>query len=57
MPSDPARETTTMTPAEARVRHAREIEEIEREVNSNGGEATIAELIAIMASRGWRAPQ
>ena len=47
---------TTMTPAEARVRHAREIEEIEREVNRYGGEATVAEIIAIMAARGWRAP-
>jgi hypothetical protein len=47
---------TTMTAAEARVRHAREIAEIEREVNSRGGDATIPEIIAIMAARGWRAP-
>lgn len=45
-----------LTPAEARVRHAREIAEIEREINAQGGDATIPELIAIMAARGWRAP-
>lgn len=48
---------TALTPAEARVRHAREIAEIEREVNRRGGDATIPELIAIMAARGWKAPE
>jgi hypothetical protein len=52
-----AMQDRTMTAAEARVRHAREIAEIEREVNSRGGDATIPEIIAIMAARGWRAPE
>ncbi|WP_424139211.1 hypothetical protein [Roseomonas chloroacetimidivorans] len=39
---------------QARLTHAREITDIERVVNEAGGEATIAEIVAIMSQMGWQ---
>lgn len=42
---------------EARIRHADEIDAIEREVNAVlGGDATVGEIVALMAARGWQRP-
>jgi hypothetical protein len=41
---------------EARVKHAREIAEIERDINRLGGDMDIAEIVALMVRRGWKAP-
>ena len=43
---------------EAQIGHANEIAEIEMDVNRQmGGDCTIAELVAIMLTRGWTPPQ
>ncbi len=43
---------------EAQIRHAAEIDQIERDVNGKlGGDATIGELVAIMLLRGWTPPE
>ena len=42
---------------EARVRHADEIEAIQREVNAIlSGDATVGEIVALMVARGWQRP-
>ena len=43
---------------EAQIRHADEIAAIEYDVNRQmGGDCDIAELVAIMLTRGWTPPQ
>jgi hypothetical protein len=43
---------------EAQIRHAREIDAIERDVNGKlHGDASIGELVALMLLRGWTPPE
>ena len=43
---------------EARVRHAFEIDQIERHINQHlCGDAQVGEIVAIMAARGWCPPK
>ena len=43
---------------EAQIRYADEIAEIEMDVDRQmGGDCTIAELVALMLTRGWAPPQ
>ena len=48
--------TTRLSVKEAQIRHADEIARIEEDVNRIGGDCDIAELVAIMVTRGWIPP-
>ena len=51
---DPTAYTNDLRAAEAT--HGAEIEAIEHEANTLGGDITIGEIIAIMIRRGWQPP-